>query len=73
MTGEGLAGDLQGLCILLAEDEYFLADEIARALDEMDATVIGPVPDVEGALAALAGAPRVDAAVLDVNLGGAMA
>ena len=56
--------------ILVVEDEYMLADEIRDVLEEAGAIVLGPAPDVEGALALLASERRIDGAVLDVNLGG---
>lgn len=63
---------LAGRRVLVLEDEYFLADELARALIRLRAEVVGPVPTLAEALALLDSA-RVDAAVLDVNLRGEMA
>ena len=63
---------LSGRRVLVAEDEYYLADELDRALREAGAVVLGPVPSVEAALDLVAGEAPPDAAVLDVNLGGAM-
>jgi CheY-like chemotaxis protein len=59
--------------ILVVEDEYFLADDMARALREQGAEVIGPVPTAEKALAVVALDEKLDAAVLDINLRGAAA
>lgn len=56
--------------ILVVEDEYLLADELAMELVDEGATVLGPVPSIERALALLAGQVPPDGAVLDVNLGG---
>ena len=64
---------LTGRRILVVEDEYFLADELDRAVEAAGAVVIGPVPSVEAALDLLVGEEAPDAAVLDVNLGGALA
>ena len=60
--------DLQGLRLLIVEDEYIVAEELRRRLDEAGARVLGPVPSVAAALA-LVGRDGVDGAVLDVNLG----
>jgi CheY-like chemotaxis protein len=40
-----------------------------RELEQEGAIVIGPAPSVEKALRLIAGEPRLDAAILDVNLG----
>lgn len=63
-------GTLQGRLILVAEDEYFLADELDRMLREAGAEMLGPVASVEGGLRILASSTVLDAASLDVNLGG---
>jgi len=47
-----------------------LADDLRHELEGSGAMVLGPVPDVEGALALLAGESKADGAVLDINLGG---
>jgi DNA-binding response OmpR family regulator len=62
------AGPLVGLRILLVEDEYLIAMEMAHWLREAGAEVIGPVPSVEQALDLIEN-ERPHAAVLDVNLG----
>ncbi|WP_294395022.1 response regulator [uncultured Sphingomonas sp.] len=56
--------------ILVVEDEYMLADELALELEDEGAMVLGPVPSVERALALLDGEALPDGAILDVNLGG---
>lgn len=58
--------------ILVVEDEYLLADDLCHALEQAGAVVLGPVPGVEEALALIETEPRIDAAVLDVNLRGDM-
>jgi CheY-like chemotaxis protein len=55
--------------ILVVEDEYFLADDLANALANLGAEVLGPVPTEDKALALIEAGP-VDAAVLDINLRG---
>jgi CheY-like chemotaxis protein len=56
--------------ILVVEDEYFLADDMAHSLQKLGAEVVGPVPTRDKALALLSSGERVDAAVLDINLRG---
>jgi CheY-like chemotaxis protein len=58
--------------LLIVEDEYFIADDIARMLQEFGAEVVGPAANLKGALALLSSGERIDAAVLDVNLRGEM-
>lgn len=58
--------------VLVVEDEYFLADDIARALVRLGAETVGPVPTRDAALACLEGEGRIDACVLDINLRGEM-
>jgi DNA-binding response OmpR family regulator len=62
---------LDGHRILVVEDEYFIADDLSRALQRQGAEVIGPVPDLAAGLV-LAEHEQLDGAVLDVNLGGDM-
>ena len=62
-------GMIRGRLILIAEDEYFLADELDRVLREAGAEMLGPVASVEGGLLILAACPVPDAASLDVSLG----
>jgi len=64
--------NLAGKRILVVEDEFFLADDLCRELQAIGAVVIGPVPTVQEALALAAVTPTLDAAVLDINLGGEM-
>ncbi|WP_342151788.1 response regulator [Methylorubrum sp. SB2] len=59
---------LEGRTVLVVEDEYFIADDLRRVFEENGAQVIGPVGSVEDALAILSDAPRIDGAVLDINL-----
>lgn len=56
--------------ILLAEDEYFIMQDLRCGLEALGATVVGPAPSVADALALIAAEPQIDAAVLDVNLRG---
>lgn len=60
---------LQGVSVLVVEDDYLLAEEIASTLHEHGAVVLGPVPDVARGRALLAEA-KPDCALLDINLKG---
>ncbi|MFO6448384.1 response regulator [Erythrobacter sp. NE805] len=53
--------------ILVVEDEYFIAEEIADALAAAGYAVVGPCPSVRQAMAWVEGC---DAAVLDASLRG---
>jgi CheY-like chemotaxis protein len=59
---------LKGRRILVVEDEYFLADDIGRALVSLGAEVVGPVGDVGDASDLLNDGGIIDGAVLDVNI-----
>jgi CheY-like chemotaxis protein len=60
---------LAGRRVLVVEDEYFIADELARSLADLGADVVGPVAGENEALAFL-DTEKVDLAVLDINLEG---
>ncbi|TNC11666.1 response regulator [Methylobacterium terricola] len=66
MTGQETPDPLR---VLVVEDEYFIADDISRALVRHGAEVVGPVPTVEEARRLLVAHP-LDLAVLDINLRG---
>jgi DNA-binding response OmpR family regulator len=57
--------------ILIVEDEYYLAADLAEALTARGAEVVGPVATLAEAAKAIADCPP-DHAVLDVNLRGEM-
>ncbi|KMO38922.1 chemotaxis protein CheY [Methylobacterium variabile] len=59
--------------VLLVEDEYFLAQDLAEAFKARGAEIVGPVPSVDEALALIADGSRLDGAVLDLNLQGEIA
>ncbi len=61
--------DLTDCRVLLVEDEYYIADDICRAIESCGADVVGPVPSLEKALP-LAASERLTCAVLDINLRG---
>lgn len=65
-----MSGSLRGCTILLVEDEYMIAMDMADQLRRAKAEVLGPVGHVDDALDLIEDhAGQVDAAVLDVNLG----
>jgi DNA-binding response OmpR family regulator len=55
--------------LLIVEDEYFLAQDLAYYFQNLDAKVLGPVGTVFDALTLLK-STDVEAAVLDINLRG---
>lgn len=61
---------LAGRSILLVEDELLVALLVEDLLKDAGGTVVGPAPRVSAALELIAGADRIDMALLDVNLGG---
>ena len=60
---------LEGARVLVVEDEFFIADDIARGLRQKGAEPLGPVSTVRQAEQIVA-AEQVDAAILDLNLRG---
>jgi CheY-like chemotaxis protein len=63
---------LHGRCVLVAEDEYLLAEDLRERFEEAGATVLGPVPSLGEALALIEAEAKIDGAVLDLNLAGEM-
>ena len=61
---------LAGCHVLVVEDEYFLADDLSRALADCGAIVDGPHATVDEALDAIGKSSRLDLAVIDLNLRG---
>jgi CheY-like chemotaxis protein len=59
--------------ILIVEDEYLVAMSLAEALQDAGSIVLGPVPSVDKAIKKIESEPRIDGAVVDVNLGGVLA
>ncbi|GAA3267429.1 hypothetical protein GCM10020258_37660 [Sphingomonas yabuuchiae] len=64
---------LSGCHILVAEDEFLIADDLRIELGEADAVVVGPVGTLREALEMARSERRIDGAILDVNLGGDLA
>lgn len=63
---------LLGCKVLLVEDEYLIACDTAILLREAGAEVVGPAGGLAQARALAAREPRLDGAVLDVQLGDGM-
>jgi CheY-like chemotaxis protein len=60
---------LKGRRLLLVEDEYLVAADLAASLESLGAEVIGPAASVEEALSFVEkDGVRLDGAVLDINL-----
>ncbi|MBN9320332.1 MAG: response regulator [Caulobacterales bacterium] len=60
---------LSGLRVLVVEDEALVAMLVEDMLTDLGCTVVGPLADLDEALA-IVGDAEIDCAVLDVNLGG---
>ena len=63
---------LSGARVLVVEDEYYLADDLSRALLQAGAEVIGPVGTLAEATQIVADG-RFDCAIVDMNLRGDLA
>jgi CheY-like chemotaxis protein len=62
---------LKGRCLLVVEDEYIVAADLAASLESVGAQVIGPAGSVQEALTLVEmDEGRLDGAVLDINLRG---
>ena len=61
---------LQGRRVLVVEDEMMIAMLVEDMLGELGCTVVGPAHAVATALDLASGTPDIDAALLDINLGG---
>lgn len=59
---------MDGLSILIVEDDWLIADAIARQVDALGGWTVGPVASVAEAMVLLNRAP-LNLAVLDINLG----
>ena len=59
---------LKDHCVLVVEDEYYLAKDVRRTLKTEGAEILGPFPSHEDAMAAIS-ERTPDCAILDVNLG----
>jgi len=64
-----MTAELEGVRVLVVEDEFLVATLIEDMLHAAGCIVSGPIPRIGEALEA-AGRGTYDAAILDVNLGG---
>jgi DNA-binding response OmpR family regulator len=53
--------------ILIAEDDWLLADTLAVLLEEQGARIVGPTPSAQTAIQ-LAASAKIDFALVDMNL-----
>lgn len=60
---------LSALKVLVVEDEALVSMLVEDMLTDLGCTIVGPAAEIEEALK-LAGSAEIDAALLDVNLGG---
>ena len=60
---------LSSLKVLVVEDEALVSMLVEDMLTDLGCTIVGPAAEIEEALR-LAGSAEIDAALLDVNLGG---
>ena len=68
MSSEASGERLEGRRILIVEDDFYTATDLAREVARGGATVIGPFRDAAESLRAVETA-RPDAALVDLNLG----
>ena len=61
---------LQGRRVLIVEDELMISMLVEDMLSDLGCTVVGPAHELAAALALANGSEQIDAALLDVNLGG---
>jgi CheY-like chemotaxis protein len=61
---------LSGCRILVVEDEWVIAADVALALEEAGATIVGPYSNVIDSLEHLGDLDAIDGAVIDVGLQG---
>lgn len=59
---------LTGQTVLLVEDDYFLANDLAASLRSAGASILGPIGSLEEALERVVCEATPDLAVLDINL-----
>jgi CheY-like chemotaxis protein len=65
-------GRLDKKRVLLVEDEYVVADDMARELAGFGLVVLGPLGSLGDAMRLVGSGEAIDGAVLDINLRGEM-
>lgn len=70
VNGAWMTDSLKGLSVLIVEDEFYLADDLALALADVSAKVLGPFGRVEEARRVIEDGHEIDLAVLNINLVG---
>ena len=63
---------LLGRKVLVVEDEFLIVDSLVELLESSGVEVVGPAASVEKALKLIAATPRIDGAMVDLNLRGEM-
>jgi CheY-like chemotaxis protein len=58
----------KGFSVLVAEDDYFIAEDLANRLSALGVDVVGPAYSVTQAQALAEMTAQIDGAILDVNL-----
>ena len=71
--GNKILERIEGKTILVVEDDYFIANDLCRVLENEGVQVLGPVGRVDHALGVIAKSDRIDGALVDLNLHGVMA
>jgi CheY-like chemotaxis protein len=67
---EAVPAGIEGRRLLIVEDEYLIAFDLAHDLENLGLEVVGPAGSVEDALKLVErDGDRLDAALLDINLG----
>ena len=67
MNNRDVGMPFAGLRVMIVEDEYLVADDLARGVRAFGANTVGPVPTLQPALD-LVRRERIDVAFLDLNL-----
>ena len=66
----GVQRPLDGCKILVVEDEYLIAEDVAAVLRQAGAEVIGPGASLPEGMRLAGNSETIDAAVLNIDLGG---
>lgn len=62
------SASLKGLRVLVVEDQFLVAEDLAQTLTDWGCEVLGPAAEVKSALKIVA-SHTLDGAILDINLG----